>query len=131
MKKPDWPKLEAELEPRLTSRPRPVLLTRAQLAESASRYVSDELNQVLAEQNEAGVWPRLVTEKAGPQGSYNIGAYFELWERRVNYLLSLLERSTILTGESQREIWEFPSVWPIQERDHSLRHQNWMDLSQR
>ena len=128
-KRPDWPRLQAEMDRRLEDRPRPMRLTRAQLAESASRYVGDELDQVLAEQNEAGVWPRLVTEKPGAQGSYNIGAYFTLWEHRVNDMLSLLERSAILTGESQREIWSFPNVLPIQDRDHSLRHHNWMDLS--
>ncbi len=131
MKRPDGPKLQAELEPRLEKRPLPVRLTSAQLAESVSSYIGGNLDQVLAQQNEAGVWPRLVTHKAGAQGSYNIGAYFTLWEHRVNDLLSLLERSAILTGESQREIWAFPSRLPIQDRDHTLRHRNWMDLSPR
>ena len=47
-----------------------------------------------------------------------------LVESRVYELLSLLERSKILSGEIQHEIWSFPSL--IGEREHDLRHRNWM-----
>ena len=44
-------------------------------------------------------------------------------------LLSLLERSRILTGEIQREIWTSPYL--LQNIAYPMRHRNWMDLSQR
>ena len=40
----------------------------------------------------------------------------------------MLERSRILTGEVQREIWTFPSF--ISDSEHTLQNRNWMDLSQ-
>ena len=67
--------MQAELEQRLQGdRPQPTQLTRAELAESVSRYAGEELDRVLAEQNEEGVWIRLST-RPGAQGSYNIGEY--------------------------------------------------------
>ncbi len=127
-KKPDWPRLQAGLEQRQQGdRPQPARLTRAELAESVSRYAGEELDQVLAGQNEEGVWTRLSTRPGG-QGSYNIGRYFVLVEHRVSGLLSLLERSRILTGEVQREIWTFPSF--ISDSERTLQNRNWMDLSQ-
>ena len=98
-------------------------MTRTHLAESVSQSVGEELEKILARQNESGVWPVLNT-RPGAQGSYNIGAYFPLVESRAYRLLSLLERSKILSGEIQREFWSFPSL--IGEREYDLRHRNWM-----
>ena len=124
---PDWPQLEAALEEREGRPLQAVQLTRAQLAESVSTFAGEQLDDVLAGQNEEGVWTRLHTRPGG-QGSYNIGRFFVLVEHRASQLLSLLERSRILTGETQRDIWDFPGL--IRENEHPLRHQNWMDLSQ-
>ena len=130
MNQPYGPELEAALEHRLRDdRPQPMRLTRAQLAESVSRYANEELHTILAAQNEGGVWPILATEFGG-QGSNNIGAFFYLVEYRAYRLLSLLERSRILTGEIQQDIWDFPGPF-IHETQHTLRHQNWMDLRAR
>ena len=124
MKRPDGPRLEPELRKRRDGpRPVPVRLTRAQLAESISQFAGEELGEILAQQNEKGVWPILDT-RPGAQGSYNIGAYFPLVESRAYQLLSLLERSKILSGEIERKIWSLPSL--IGEREHGLRHRNWM-----
>ncbi len=130
MQRPDWPRLEPELERRLQGdRPLPVRLTRAELAESVSHYGAEELDEVLGEQNESGVWPRLVTWEAGAQGSYNIGAFFVLVDQRAYELLSLLEQSKILAGEIEREVWRFPGL--IQDSEHPMHYRNWMDLAQR
>ena len=124
MKRPDGPRLEPQLRKRRDGpRPVPVRMTRAQLAESVSQFAGEELGEILAQQNEKGVWPVLDT-RPGAQGSYNIGAYFPLVESRAYQLLSLLERSKILSGEIEREIWSFPNL--IGEREHGLRHRNWM-----
>ncbi len=128
-KRPDWPRLQAGLEQRQQGdRPQPTQLTRAELAESVSGFAGGELDEVLAGQNEEGVWTILSTRPGG-QGSYNIGRYFQLVETHADELLSLLERSRILTGEVQREIWTFPSF--ISDSEHTLHNRNWMDLSQR
>ena len=124
MKRPDGLRLEPELRKRREgSRPMPLRMTRVQLAESISRSAGEELEKILVQQNESGVWPVLNT-RPGAQGSYNIGAYFPLVESRAYRLLSLLERSKILSGQIQREIWSFPSL--IGEREYDLRHRNWM-----
>ncbi len=126
-RRPDWPRLEAALEQRQQEgRPRPYRLSPAELAESVSRYVAEELDEALGGQNEEGVWTVLSTRPGG-QGSYNIGRYFQLVEHRAYKLLSLLERSRILAGEIEREIWTFPTF--IQDSEHTLHNQNWMDLS--
>ncbi len=91
-----------------------------------SRDAGAELDQVLAAQNEEGVWTRLSTEP-GAQGSYNIGTYFILTQHRAYGLLSLLERSRILTGEIQRDVWRFPGL--IHDSDYPMHYRNWMDLS--
>ena len=128
-KRPDGPRLEAALEQRSQgNRPEPMQLVRAELAESVSSYAGEKLDEVLAGQNEEGVWTRLTTRPGG-QGSYNIGRNFVLVEHRAYQLLSLLEQSRILTGEIDREIWTFPSF--IHDNEHTLRNQNWMDLSKR
>ena len=124
MKRPDGARLEPGLQKRRDGpRPLPARMTRAQLTESVSRFVGEELETILAQQNESGVWPVLNT-RPGAQGSYNIGAYFPLVESRAYQLLSLLERSKILSGEIDQEIWSFPSL--VGERDHDLRYRNWM-----
>ena len=128
MQRPSWPRLEPELERRLQDeRPQPIRLTRDELAESVSDYVAEELGEVTGEQNGAGVWPKLVTWEAGAQGSYNIGSYFVLVDHRAYAMLSLLERSKILAGAIDRDIWRFPSF--IQESDYPMHYRNWMDLS--
>ncbi len=127
-KAPDWPPLQAQLEKREHgNRPRPARLARADLVESVPREAGEErLDRMLEGQNEAGVWPRLVTGH-GAQGSFNIGGYLEVPGCRTWELLSLLERSQILSGQIQREIWTFPGLIPHNEP--GLRYRNWMDLS--
>ncbi len=126
---PRWPTLEPELESRLQgARPQPTRLVGGQLAGSVSRYAGDRLDKVLAEQNEEEVWPVLATEFSG-QGSNNIGTFFYLVDDRAYQLLSVLERSKIIAGEIEREIWDFPGLLLVQAGEHPLHNRNWMDLS--
>ena len=54
MKRPDGARLEPELQKRLEGpRPMPARMTRAQLTESVSQFVGEELEQILAQQNES------------------------------------------------------------------------------
>ena len=127
---PEGPRLQAELDERANGgQRRPARLTRAELVESVSRDAGAErLGRILASQNEEGVWLKLTSEP-GAQGSFNIGAYVEVPESPARQFLFLLERSQILSGQIQREIWTFPGLIP--DTEHSLRYRNWMDLSPR
>ena len=120
---PIWASLEAEVNSRLKEpRPLPIALDRDQIAQSMPA-LQEQVLKILEEQNEAGVWT-MVGDRTG-----GIGEHFMLVDYNPEKLLSLLERSRILSGELTRPIWIFPSTsMPYSFSLPTICRENWMDL---
>ena len=124
-KRPDYPALEPLLGERSDDgkRPRPARLSEEELRESVAT-LSERAEQIMAAQNEAGLW--VLPVEGQRSRATSIGSYFVLVDGKIYSLLWLLERARILSGEIDSEIWTYP-LYLIPE---PLRHENWMASSE-
>lgn len=99
-------------------RPRPQAMSEADMVASI-REMIPRVEEMLATQNEHGVWPRVDDRIT------TIGEKVMLFEYNISEMLMLLQQAKMLSGEAEAEIWRYPSILPYYHGLPLLQFRNW------
>ena len=83
------------------------------------REMIPRVEEMLATQNEHGVWPRVDDRIT------TIGEKVMLFEYNISEMLMLLQQAKMLSGEAEAEIWRYPSILPYYHGLPLLQFRNW------
>ena len=100
------------------ARPEPSAMTEAEMVESIEEMIP-KVEEMLATQNEQGVWPRVDDRIA------TIGQKVMMFEHNISEMLTLLQQSKIVSGELDGQIWSYPSILPYYHGLPLLKYRNW------
>ncbi len=106
------------------ARPEPQARTRSEMIASI-RELEKEAEEMLADQNEYGVWPRVDDRIA------TIGEKVMLFEHNISAMFTLLQQSQIVSGELEGQVWDYPSILPYYHGLPLLQYRNWREAATR
>jgi len=100
------------------ARPEPQAMTEAEMIAWIEQMMP-KAEEMLATQNEHGVWPRVDDRIT------TIGQKVMMFEYNISQMLTLLQQSKILSGEMDGQIWSYPSILPYYHGLPLLKYRNW------